>query len=602
MKVNSNNFWTETIVEELAKAGLKDACISPGSRSTPITMALAQNKGIEKHVIIDERTSGFFALGLSKISNLPTIVVCTSGTAVAELYPAIVEAFYSRIPLLILTADRPPNALNCGSNQTINQENIFVNHIRLSINADLPSLTNKGIKKLFESIAEIVKTFRENPGPIHLNLPFDEPLDPRNLNADISDNFMVAFNRLSKNSNYSLESENNLTFSNDPLYTKLCKLVKESDKVLIIAGPETTHNDYKESIINLSEAIKAPIIADVNSNLRFYKIQSKNVIVNADSLFRSENLNWAIKPDYIIQFGRTITSKSILKYLSDCKCPRYIINKDGDLFDPSRDSKGVIKAEPNEIINSIIESVKSLGDLSPSIEKKRNKWLEFFIYSDNKIEDTKREMISGTRFPIESRLVYEITNLAPNGCRIFLSNSSPIRDFDYFASKINKEFEILFNRGASGIDGIISTALGVSASDKKPITLVIGDQAFQHDISSLPLSKNFDIPITIILINNNGGGIFYDLPISEYGEDFDKYFKVSQNINFGEIVKGFGGYHKIMPSWQQFKREYIVSFERKGISVLEFQTDASESHKVRKAYWERIDNEHATDIYAKLTK
>jgi len=603
MKINNNSFWSETLVSELTKVGVKHACISPGSRNTPITMSLAKNEEIKKYVIVDERISGFFALGLAKSSGTPVIVECTSGTAAAELYPAIIEAFYSRTPLIILTADRPPHLINCGANQTINQPDIYSNHIKLSLDSGLPQITAKGMKKIFEMTESIREVLQKDRGPIHINLPFDEPLEPNNYTGEISDNMISTIAKMSRNVEGLSDSAKNYAFKETKEYPKILELIKGSDKGVIIAGPEESNkNDYREKIIELAEKINVPVLADVSSSLRFYKLQNRNVIANADSLLRSDNLNWAIKPDYILQFGRTVTSKSILKYLTQCRSPRYVINEFGDKYDPSGNAAGYIPASPVDFLEELISAINEKDPIPEALDKKAKKWLDFFVYADGRIEETKKEVISATRFPIESRIVNEVINLAPAESNIFLSNSTPIRDFDYFASKTNKNHQVFFNRGASGIDGIISTALGITSANQKPLTVVIGDQAMQHDISSLAMAKNLGVNLTIVLINNNGGGIFYDLPISEYGEVFQKYFLLPQNVNFGEIVKGFSGYYKLMPSWQQFKREYAASFERSGVNVLEFQTDADESQKIRKAYWQRIDNSLSTDIFTRLNK
>ncbi|MHC1738199.1 MAG: 2-succinyl-5-enolpyruvyl-6-hydroxy-3-cyclohexene-1-carboxylic-acid synthase [Ignavibacteriaceae bacterium] len=603
MKINNNNFWSETLISELIKMGVKNACISPGSRNTPITMALAKSEEIKKYVIVDERISGFFALGLAKSSGAPVIVECTSGTAAAELYPAIIEAYYSRTPLIVLTADRPPHLINCGANQTINQPNIYGNHIKLSLDAGIPQIIAKGMKKIFEMTDSIRAVLQKDRGPIHINLPFDEPLEPNNFTGELSANMKTTIAKMASGAQSTEDAEKKYPYKETEEYTGLVNLITKSERGLIIAGPEESNkNDYREKILELADKINAPILADVSSSLRFYKLQSKNVIANSDSLLRSDNLNWAIKPDYILQLGRTVTSKSILKYLTQCRSPRFIINEFGDKYDPSKNASGYIKAVPAEFIEGLISEIDK-GELVPETStNKSKKWLDFFVYADSRIEETKKEVISATRFPIESRIVNEVINLAPPGSNIFLSNSTPIRDFDYFASKTNKDYQVFFNRGASGIDGIISTALGVASANPKPLTVVIGDQALQHDISSLAMANNLGLSITIVLINNNGGGIFYDLPISEYGEDFKKYFLLPQNINFTEIVKGFSGYYKLMPSWQQFKREYGASFERTGVNVLEFRTDAEESQKIRKAYWERIDNSLSTDIFKRLNK
>ena len=601
MRINLNYFWSELLTDEFVKMGIKYACLSPGSRSTPLVMAIGQNTDIIKHVFVDERSSAFFALGLTKANNIPTIIVTTSGTAVAELYPAIIEAYYSKIPLIILTADRPKSARNCGSNQTINQEDIFKNHVQLTYNFSLPTASSKEVKEVFEKLNEINKLLTENPGPIHINLPFDEPLDPLNLETSVSDNFMVTLNKLTKNSSYDSKVKKDIAFKKSDTFKELVNIVNTTPKGLILVGQELPPNIYKEYIVELSEYLKIPVIADITSNLRIDKNHNGNIISNADALFRSSNVNWTITPDYIIQFGKTVTSKATLNFLNHRSSFYVTVDEYGDIYDPYLKAKEHFKTDPETFIAALQKAVSQNKEPN-EVDNVKAIWLRTFQYAEHKIEEMKKDIILSNKFPNEARIANEVVNLIPDNSQLFISNSTPIRDFDYFASSIKKEIDIYYNRGASGIDGIISTTLGITLATKKPTVLVIGDQAFQHNLTALLDAIKYQIDLTIVLINNNGGGIFHTLPVTRFTNEFKEFFKVEEPQNYSEILKGMVGYHKLMMSWQQFRREFVASFERKGVSVLELQTDAAESLKIREVFWERVNNSVGAELYPKFKK
>ncbi len=586
MKINRNILWTETFVDELASCGVKYACISPGSRNTPITYALANNPQIKSFVHIDERSCSFFALGLAKSSGSPVILVSTSGTATAEFYPAIIEAYQQRVPLIVCTADRPPELLDCGANQTINQNNLYRNHIRWFVDVGLPEATKKRMLYI-KHIARrsYSESLFRSKGPVHLNFPFRKPFEPDNFTDDISDELLEVVNKplSEKDSIFSKEEKNIL---NEKWFVEIFNNISNYEKGLIIAGPENYNPLFHKYCMLLSEKLAYPIIADGASQLRFGKGHKENVLASFEPVLRAETFTAKNNPDIIIQFGRTPTSNAVNDYLEKCDSLRYIINENGDWFDPSNKATAAIACKAYTFCEKLVE----LLDSSSSI-RKESEWLNNFIEHEKISNKIKIETIYNAEYNNETRVVKELIDTLPGKSNLMISNSMPIRDFDYFAYKSEKDIKVFNNRGASGIDGINSTALGIAAESDNPTVLLIGDLAFYHDMNGLLAAGKYSIPLIIILINNNGGGIFEVLPISKYKDIFNQYFIAPHNLNFENFVKGYNGYYKLIESWDDFKINFNKSLESKTFSVLEIKTNAQNSFRSRDDYWAKVKEE-----------
>lgn len=580
IKVNKNLIWAEKLVNLLADSGVKHVCISPGSRSTPLTIAFDSNKKIKKHIFIDERQSGFFALGIAKQTQLPVVVVTTSGTAAVELYPAIVEAYQNRVPLIICTADRPASLRNKGANQTINQTDLYKNHIRYFYDAGLPELTKQSVQKFLERVQEAVSiSLTGNRGPVHINFPFDKPLEPHLTTDEISETKLIQ-----------LDNYSPLKFINTTRRLfKQKELVELSEKVnnaasgIIVVGPAIFSNQLKQKIKKLSALKRFPIFADGASNFRSDIRENDLIISNFDAFLRSEEFIKNIQPDVILQFGRTPTSVSLENYFAKIKSDRYIINEFGDCFDPGMTAKRIIKADVYSFIDSLIKMVKM------SSLKYDTNFLKLLLTIDDLCEWLKVEFINNSHLIDETNVIWNIARNIPEKGVVFVSNSTPIRDLDFFLQKSDKNFIVHQNRGASGIDGIISTALGIAEATKERTFLLIGDLAFFHDLTSLYNAKSEHINLTIILLNNNGGGLFNFLPIAKEKEVFKKYFLTPLKLDFEKIIKTFGIDYKLVRTSTQLN----LAFSRRSDLplVIEIKTDAGEALKKRKAYWKNVVKE-----------
>ncbi|MGB5528785.1 MAG: 2-succinyl-5-enolpyruvyl-6-hydroxy-3-cyclohexene-1-carboxylic-acid synthase [Ignavibacteriaceae bacterium] len=575
IKVNRNNLWTRIFIDQLAALGVQNACISPGSRSTPLAYILSRNKKIRSYVHFDERSSAFFALGLAKVTGKPVLVVTTSGTAVAELYPAIIEAYQQRTPLIICTADRPAELIGTGANQTINQHNIFKNHIRWFRDLGLPSISDVGFHYL-QKIA--IKAYRislaEDKGPVHLNFPFSKPLEPFSFTDKVGkkivrfksqkltkQNFLPPFSRLDKNNHFK----------------KVVKDIIDSEKGIIIVGPMEYDVQLPKKIKELSTFLKYPVFADGISQLRFNVTKNEQLIIsNFNSILTSTKFISKQNTDIILQFGRTPTSSTLETFLEETNANRYLVDTYGDNHDPARNAKSIFTIEPKLFCQVLLSHLKE-----ENFKRNKSSWLKHFIQAEELSERIKTKIIDHGKFPNEPSIIHEVIKLIPTGSNLVIGNSLPVRDLDNFSNKTLKRIKIYFNRGASGIDGITSTALGI-ASKKKQTFLITGDLSFLHDLNALAIASNNSIPITMIVINNNGGGIFESLPIANKVKHFEKFFIAPHNLELGDIVKSFGINHQLIKTRRGLQRQLKNSLNKNLPSVLEIKTDAVKSVELRK--------------------
>jgi 2-succinyl-5-enolpyruvyl-6-hydroxy-3-cyclohexene-1-carboxylate synthase len=586
IKVNRNNLWTDIFIKQLSSAGVKYACISPGSRSTPLTLSLAKNKKIKCFVNVDERSSAFFALGLANASKTPVAVVTTSGTAAAELYPAIIEAYQQRVPLIICTADRPPELLNTGANQTINQHNLYKNHIRWFRNVGLPSLKRLKLRRLQQTAFRAVEVSTiKDKGPVHLNFPFRKPLEPFTFTDEVDPILIKDLDGSIKNIKPSKKKFDSEKLRKTKRYKEISELITNEQEGIIIAGPMEYNFDLRKQLKNLSSLTGYPIIADAASHFRFkVSKNNKKILSNYHAFFRSSEFSISHKPKLILHFGRTPTSSTLETFLENCNAPRYMINEFGDWFDPSRKSKAVVKFNPEDFVTEINNYLAELN-----LERNNSVWSEDFNKAETLAESIKSEVIGKSTSLNEPGVINNILEALPNKAHILIGNSSPIRDFDNYAACNKKDLLVYFNRGASGIDGVTSTALGI-AQLKEPAFLLTGDLSFLHDLNALAAANKYPARLTVILINNNGGGIFESLPVSKERSILKEYFLTPHNLNLKNIITSFGVEYKLVRSWLHLNDSIKDSVKKNFLNVLEIKTDAGKSLQLRNRYLEEVKN------------
>ncbi len=575
MKINRNTFWAENFFSRLADLGVRNVCLSPGSRSTPLTLAASTVKKLRCFVHIDERSSAFFALGLAEASGKPVVVITTSGTAAAELYPAIIEAYQQRISLIICTADRPPELIGRGANQTINQHNLYSNHISYFKDPGLPGTSAYAIKRIRKYAVEAF--IFSAGGPVHINFPFRKPFEPDAYTDELNERTL---NMIETHRAHETNVIERKIRPGRNIYKEILRAVNTSKKGLILAGPMKYDKEAKKQLLHLAEKLGYPVIADACSQLR-YGNRSANIMINYEAFLRNEEFVRSNSPDLILHFGRTPSSKALEEWLRKISSRRYIINEHGDLFDPWNNSAGVCKSSPQLFCGMLMNDTVGSGN---------TEWLNKFTKADDDAGKLKAELLAKASLSNECTIIPEVINSLSENAHLIISNSMPVRDLDYFSPQTKKNIIVHSNRGASGIDGMMSTSLGIQKAVNKPAILITGDMAFYYDLTSLSTAVKYKIPLIVVLINNDGGGIFGMLPISSYGKKFRDYFVNKHNLDFSAIIKGFKVNHRLISSREELKEAMAAAFKEKKFTVLEIKTDMKASVKMRKDYFSKAAN------------
>lgn len=536
-----------TFASELYAYGVREVVISPGSRSTPLAIAFEAHPNIKTWIHPDERSAAFFALGLIKGSERPVAILCTSGTAAANYTPAIAESQISRIPLIVLTSDRPHELRSVGAPQAINQVNMFANYINFQF--DMP--VADGSQEMLNTInyqMQIASQYLYGPhrGPIHFNLPFREPLTP---DLEMTEN---------------LKSEHKIL----PHYQKNIdiqdiKNILKDKKGLIIVGD--MQHQAVDQILTYATIHDLPILADPLSQLRKYN--HPNVITTYDLLYRS-HLN--IDADFIIRVGKPVISKKLNQWLTRTNAFQILVQNNDkiDVFPTPPHISYEISA--NDFFRSLVNE--------PTV--KRKDWIERW----QSIEAQSRKAITQhiSQATDESAFVSTLIQKLTKDDALFVSNSMPIRDVDNLL--FDSEVEVYANRGANGIDGVISTALGMAVHKK--VTLLIGDLAFYHDMNGLLMAKLNDIHINVVILNNDGGGIFSYLPQKTVAEQyFERLFGTPTGLNFEYTAMLYDFSFKRLDNITDFSQ---VSFSNMNSYIYEILTNREDNLEQHQLLYKKL--------------
>lgn len=564
--------YVANFIDELHRSGLSDVVISPGSRSTPLAMLFAEHEHIKHWVNMDERSAAFFALGMAKQQKKPVALVCTSGTAAANYFPAIVEAYYSRVPLLILTADRPHELRDVGAPQAIEQIKLYGDCVKWFHEMALPDMSPEMLEYVRGKASRALRTAEQgNAGPVHLNFPFREPLVP---DFTIS-NLWGKRESQSGPYNYNWQGERSLHENQlDELVTQLGSY----QKGLIVCGPQED-DKLVEAIVHLAETWGLPILADPLSQLRSGNHNKATIIEGYDSILKSKRVREKLNPEFILRFGAMPVSKPYLLFLKENELKHFVVEKNEGHREPVGRSTSFIFADPTLMCYELANN-KNL-----SFDKK---WLEKWqtmnhITKEVLLNDDEQSALT------EGHVVKHVAEMIPDDSLIYVSNSMPIRDVDTFFMSNAKQITILANRGANGIDGITSSALGAAAYGKH-VTLLLGDLSFFHDFNALMIAKQYNIDLTIILINNNGGGIFSFLPqANEDSKHYEVLFGTPLHIDFKHILTMYQASYQVPQTWHDFDQAVTDSYNHKGLSVIEVKTNREENVRWHKQRWQAIE-------------
>ncbi len=528
MSINPATLWGEIIADELIRAGLRHVVISPGSRSTPLTLAFSRRPALRRWLQIDERSAAFFALGLAQAAGEPVALICTSGTAAAEYFPAIIEARHSAVPLLILTADRPPELRDSGANQTIDQGKLYGQQMRWQIELPLPEAapaprTLRALRAtLGRALAQAAGWADTPPGPVHINLPFRKPLQPHDP-AELKE----AAARAAAGGRAAARPWTQFYASSrhaDPAAVEtLAALLNKARRAVIVAGPRCPRSgDFAAAVSALTRALGAPLLADPLSNLRFGL---------AESLGAYE---WTLEalpaPDLVLRLGAMPTSSALLRWLAalPADVPQIGIQRFGLWQDGGFTLSHFLAADETALLRAVEPRLRPQPD---------PRWLAAW----QRAEAIAHRQLDALPAESEGGLVRALLRQLPPETRLFLANSLPVRHVDAFAPPGLPHLHVFGNRGVSGIDGTLSSALGMAAAaPDAPALLLTGDLSFLHDVNGLMLLKRYALKLDIVLIDNNGGGIFHRLPIAHHEPPFNEWFITPHGLDLAAIARAYG--------------------------------------------------------------
>ncbi|WNG17073.1 2-succinyl-5-enolpyruvyl-6-hydroxy-3-cyclohexene-1-carboxylic-acid synthase [Cystobacter fuscus] len=497
-----NQLWARALVEELVRGGVRHAVVCPGSRSSPLAHACATAEGLRTWSVIDERSAGFFALGMAKQSRVPVVLVATSGTAGAHFYPAIIEAFMSQVPLVVLTADRPLELQGWGAPQTVPQARMFGEFSRLFADVGLPESEDVALVHLRATVARAVGMAQRAPrGAVHLNVPFREPLAP--VPGDSGATHLSTLAREGR-PGAPLTRISPPVRQPDPLTLAAVRArVAATERGVIVCGPRDENDGFAEAIASLAEATGYPVLAEATSQARYGG--GPLTLSLYDAMLRHESFAREHRPELVLRFGGGLTPKAPQAWLDSSGAEVVLFSDEGALFDPSHRASRVVEG-------SAVAACEALGK---GLSRGLGPWARGFLWAEQWCRAALESAFSEDATLTEMRLAHDVVAVLPDGANLFVSSSMPIRDVDAFAPASGRSLRVLANRGANGIDGIVSSALGMAAASGRPTVLLTGDLALLHDMGGLLLARRNGVPLTVVVVNNDGGGIFSFLPIAQ---------------------------------------------------------------------------------------
>jgi len=584
---NRATLWAQTFVDELYRAGLRRVSITPGSRSTPLTVAFAQHPGIRHYIHLDERSAAFFALGMALESEHPTALVCTSGTAAAEFFPAIIEASLSRVPLLALTADRPAELRDSGANQTIDQLKLYGGHVRWSVDAappekEAPRRVLRYLRALADRAMATSLGLEGAPGPVHINFPFRKPLESTPVAGDVPTYATPARTARGKSAPWTRIQIAPLRADAGQV-TALAGQIRRSPRGLIIAGPRSPAGDFPAALCALSRATGYPILATPLSGLRFSPHTRQTTIIAGYELALKAGLfSEAPVPQIVLRFGALPISQPLCSYLESlpAEIPQIGIDPHGRWQDAGYTLSDFIAADPATLCADLVLRLEGMPQ--------DHVWAETWLRAEAQVRDALAETPT-----FEGNLVAQVVQNLPPEARLFVANSLPIRHVDAYAPARRQALRLYANRGASGIDGTISTALGIAAASPHPLTLITGDLSFYHDQNGLFALRRHNLKATIVLINNNGGGIFHRLPIANFEPPFNEMFVTPHGLDFRHTAALYGlAYRRIQA--EELATTLSQAWDAPESYLLEIRTDAAHSEQVRHDLIMRLKTQEET--------
>ncbi len=531
---NGNTALASAFVEELARGGLRHAVISPGSRSTPLAVALWRQPEIEVNVIVDERSAAFFALGAAQASSAPVAMLCTSGTAAANYHPAIHEADESALPLIALTADRPPELRGIGVGQTIDQIKLYGSSVRWFCEVGTHEANDEGLLHYRSVACRALAAARgePRPGPVHLNLPWREPLAPIPIDGAVTATDPLA---LEGRGERPLTAVTSIDLEPSAfLLDEMAGHIGDAISGVIVAGRQLDR-ELREPLTHLARASGFPILAEPTSQLRCGPHDRSSVISTYDLLLRDEHFARSVAPDLVLRFGEMPTSKPLRTWLAASGAEEIVVDPYGGWNEPTNRAAAVLRADPTELAAGWAVRVEKEERPAPQ------RWLDAERAARAAIEIALADGDIS-----EPALHFALGHAHQDGDLVYTASSMPIRDQEAFLPATDGDATFLCNRGANGIDGLISSGIGAAHASGRPTTIITGDLGLLHDIGGLAALRDVSNPARIVVINNDGGGIFGFLPQAEAlsNQEFEALLGTPRGIHLARAAELFDLPHR----------------------------------------------------------
>jgi len=565
MTTSNALFSARAIIDELVRAGVTTACVAPGSRSTALALAVAERDDVATHVLTDERSMGFFALGIARALRTPVALVCTSGTAAANLLPAVIEASLGGGALVVLTADRPPELRDCGSPQTIDQVGLFGSHARFAVDVPLLDATTASARVLrsLTSRAALAANSGEG-GPVHLNMPLREPFVDDTFPS--RERFHVAARDDKRPFTDVVRSVGLDAHDARELATRLGRAARG---VIVCAGRELP----AAAIAALAEVLDWPILADPLSAMRFGPHDRSRVVDAVEPLLRDDEFRSALVPDAILRFGLTPAPRSVQRWLDEAWPAEHVVVDEAPWPDPVHAASTIVRVDAGQFCAAL---AAALGPANEQASLWCRRWLDLSAVARDSLE----ESLGSQSTLFDGVVVRSVVRALPDGATLMVGNSMPVRDADAFLAGSDRNLRVMANRGASGIDGVLSTALGIAASSAAPTALVVGDLSFLHDAAALAMAARERIPLLVVVVNNDGGGIFSYLPLRETlagkaDATFERYFGTPHGADLERAASIGAGFFARVEVSGDLDRTIAAALDAvvSGPAVVEVRTD-----------------------------
>ncbi len=560
----ANLLAARALVEGLVAGGVRHVCLSPGSRSSPLAFAAHFDDRLATSMQIDERSAAFLALGLAKATRSPVALACTSGTAAANFLPAVVEAFLSGTALVVLTADRPPELRGTGAPQTIDQLGLYGSHVRLF--RDLPCPDDSGSTPAMAAAAAreaCVVAMTGPAGPVHLNVPYREPLVPAPDELFACDTRWAEIAAVLRASVPAIAPVAPRPVPGLPVLAALAARLEKARRPLLVAGPGAVCAAEAAAVFALARAAGVPVFADIASGLRGAAAPGGVTICAHADLFLRDEAVAGLAPDFVLRLGGVPTSRTLASWLARHRPPVVAVQPDER------------RCDPDAIVGEVI--VANAGALCEALATHAKRSLR-----DGEWDATLRAAEEGARVllpqaPREAAAVVAACAAVPPAGALFLSSSMPIRWAETYVSSLAEGVEVFANRGANGIDGIVSTAIGVAGGSGAPTLLVTGDLAFLHDAGGLRAARQLRSPLAILLLENGGGGIFSHLPVAQHEDLFEPLFGTPHGADLAAASHASGIEHRVATSLEEVASLTAATLSAGGVRVIEWRTDRAET-------------------------